>query len=565
MTGLKRERSGGQMVVDALVDFGVDRVFCVPGESYLEVLDALYDHGNAIQLINARHEGGAAFMAEAEGKLTGRPGVCLVTRGPGACNASIAVHTAFQDSTPMVLLVGQVSRDWMGREAFQEVDFHAMFGPVAKRVLQVERTEETLAVMARAFDEATSGRPGPVVVVLPEDTLRERAVASPMTPAEVKESEPEPGDMESLCRILFDADRPMMVLGGGGWDDMSRADMAAFAEANDLPVCCSFRRMDLFDNDHSCYAGELGIGPNPKLVERMKEADLIIAVGARLGEMTSQGYSLLDGARAQSNLVHIHADPGELGRVFTPSLGIASGMSAFAKAARGLGSISNGRWKAWRESARRDYEESQLAPDCDDDLDLYRVMQTLRDRIGDHGIVTTDAGNFSGWPQRFLRFGGKRRLLGATSGSMGYGVPAAVAAKLRHPERLVVCCVGDGGFMMTGNEVATAVHYGVAPIILVFENGMYGTIRMHQERAHPGRVIGTELRNPDFAELAKASGAHGETVTRTADFAPAFDRAVASGKASVIALRTNPDRITTRTTLSAIRAAAEQSNGAKGS
>ena len=549
-------RTGGRLIADALRVHGVETVFCVPGESYLEIMDGLYDLSNEIALISCRHEHGAANMAEAYGKLTGRPGVCMVTRGPGACNASIGAHTAFQDSTPMVLLVGQVRRGHMGREAFQEVDYRHMYAPLAKWVTQVERAEQLPEVMARAFHTAVSGRPGPVVLALPEDMLCEAADVADTAPHEAERAHPDAADLERLRRRLAGAERPVMIVGGGGWTDEARDGILAFAEAHGLPTCCSFRRHDLFDNTHACFVGELGLGPNPALVKRVKEADVLLVVGARLGEMTTQGYTIVEAPRPRQSLIHVHASAEELGRVFEPTLAIQSGMAEFVEAARALTAVDGTRWRDWAAEARRDYEDTRRPPAFDGALDLGRVMTELNERLSPDAIVTVDAGNFSGWAQRYLAFGGGRRFLGATSGAMGYGVPAAVAAKIAMPERMVVACVGDGGFGMTGQELLTAVLYGVNPVILVFNNAMYGTIRMHQERDHPGRVIGTDLASPDFAALAVAYGAHGETVERTEDFAPAFERALGSGKAAVIELRMDPDVINTRTTLTALREAA---------
>src|SRR5271165_936943 len=523
--------SGGQLVVASLRAHGVEMAFGVAGESYLEVLDALFD-APEIRLVTCRQEGGAAFMAEAYGKLTGRPGVLLVTRGPGACNASIGIHTAFQDSTPMVVLVGQVARHQIDREAFQEVDFRKMFAPLAKWVAQINMAERVPELINQAFQVATSGRPGPVVLALPEDMLRDRRAAEA-------------------------AGRPIMLVGGSGWSDDACRDITRFAEANDLPVCCSFRRQDIVDNRLPCFVGDLGTGASPSLVARVKQADLLLAVGARIGEITSQSYSLLGIPEPGKVLVHVHASAEELGRVFRPNLAIQSGIPEFAAAAAALAPAAVLRWSQWRETARAQYEAGLIAPPARGPLDLGEIMRWLRDRLPDEAIVTSDAGNFSGWPNRFLQYRRPGRQLGPTSGAMGYGVPAAVAAKLVHPERLVVGFCGDGGFMMTGQELATSMLEGTGPIILVVNNSMYGTIRMHQERRFPGRVVGTALRNPDFIALARAYGVFGASITRTADFAPAFEEAASSSRASFIELKMDPEMITTRTTLSEIRRQAE--------
>ena len=548
--------TGGRLVVDALRAHGVDHAFCVPGESYLEVLDALYDAANEISLVSCRHEHGAANMAEAYGKLTGRPGVCLVTRGPGACNASIGVHTAKQDSTPMVLLVGQVARPYLGRETSQEVDFERMYAPLAKWVKQIETADEVPAVMTRAFHEATSGRPGPVVVALPVDMLREAGKPAAVVPVAVERASPAAADMDRLRGMLGGAGRPIMVVGGSGWTAAARHGIVAFAEANCLPVCCAFRRHDIFDNTHPNFAGELGNHPDPALMRRVKDSDLVLAVGTRIGSSTSQGYTLIEAPRPAQALIHVYPGEDELGRVYEADLAIHADMPEFAAAAAAMPPVDGGASPDWVADARRDYEADRDPAPTDGALDAGAVMAELGERLTPDAVVTVDAGNFSGWPQRYLPFGAGQRFLGPTSGAMGYGVPAAVMAKIVAPRRMVVGCVGDGGFGMTGAELATAVMYGAAPIILVFNNRMYGTIRGHQERYHPDRVIGTDLVNPDYAAVAESHGAHGEVVQRTADFGPAFERAQASGKAAVIELQTAPEIITTRATIAAIRGAA---------
>jgi acetolactate synthase-1/2/3 large subunit len=554
------ELSGGQLVVAALRAHGVEMAFSVAGESYLEVLDALYDTPE-IRLVTCRQEGGAAFMAEAYGKLTGRPGVLLVTRGPGACNAAIGVHTAHQDSTPMIVLVGQVARHQIDREAFQEVDFRKMYAPLAKWVTQIDIAERIPELLNQAFQVATSGRPGPVVVALPEDMLRERAATAIPGPYRAVRSHPGAGDLVEMRRLLAAAVRPIVLVGGGGWTDRACADIARFATANDLPVCCSFRRQDIVDNPLPCFVGDLGTGAAPTLVARVKAADLVLAVGARIGEITSQSYTLMGVPDPGKTLVHVHPSAEELGRVFRPTLPIQSGMAEFAEAAAALEPIANPRWRDWRAAARAEYETgltpSLLPGQPLPALDLGQIMVWLRERLPEDAIVTSDAGNFSGWPNRFLQYRRPGRQLGPTSGAMGYGVPAAVAAKLVHPDRIVVGFCGDGGFMMTGQEMATALAEGVGPVILLFNNAMYGTIRMHQERRFPGRVVGTSLKNPDFAALADAYGAFGAVVTRTEEFPLAFDMALATRRGAIIELRMDPEMITTRTTLAALRRQAE--------
>jgi acetolactate synthase I/II/III large subunit len=548
--------SGGQLVVAALRAHGVDMAFSVAGESYLEVLDALFD-APEIRLVTCRQEGGAAFMAEAYGKLTGKPGVLLVTRGPGACNASIGVHTAFQDSTPLVVLVGQVARHQIDREAFQEVDFRRMFAPLAKWVVQIDMAERVPELINQGFQIAVSGRPGPVVLALPEDMLRDCCAAPVAGPYRAVRAHPGAADLGELRRLLAAAERPMMLVGGSGWSDEACRDITRFVLANDLPVCCSFRRQDIVDNRLPCFVGDLGTGASPSLVARVKQADLLLAVGARIGEITSQSYSLLGIPEPGKALIHVHAAAEELGRVFRPSLAIQSGVPEFAAAVATLAPVAAPRWSAWREAARAEYEAGLVSPSSSSPLDLGEIMRWLRDRLPDDAIVTSDAGNFSGWPNRFLQYRRPGRQLGPTSGAMGYGVPAAVAAKLVHPDRLVVGFCGDGGFMMTGQELATAMLEGTGPIILVFNNSMYGTIRMHQERRFPGRAVGTALKNPDFVALAHAYGAFGTSITSTADFAPAFEEAASGSRTAIIELKMDPEMITTRTTLSEIRRQAE--------
>ena len=550
--------SGGQLVVAALRAHQVEMAFSVAGESYLEVLDALYD-APEIRLVTCRQEGGAAFMAEAYGKLTGKPGVLLVTRGPGACNASIGIHTAFQDSTPMVVLVGQVSRHQIDREAFQEVDFRRMFAPLAKWVAQIDLAERIPELVNQAFQVASSGRAGPVVLALPEDMLRDRCVAPVCGPYRAVHAHPGAADLAELRRLLADAQRPMLLVGGGGWSDAACHDITRFAEANELPVCCSFRRQDIVDNRRRCFVGDLGTGASPALVARVRESDLLLAAGARIGEITSQSYSLLGIPDPGKTLIHIHPAAEELGRVFRPTLAIQSGMAEFAAAAAALQPAPAAHRSGWRAAVRAEYEQGLVPSPATSGgiLDLGRIMTWLRERLPDDAIVTSDAGNFSGWPNRFLQYRRPGRQLGPTSGAMGYGVPAAVAAKLVYPERIVVGFCGDGGFLMTGQELATSLAAGIGPIILLFNNAMYGTIRMHQERRFPGRVVGTALKNPDFTALARAYGAFAARIARTEDFAPAFEEAAAGNRAAIIELAMDPETITTRATLSALRRHAE--------
>lgn len=547
------QRSGGRILVDTLKINDVDIAFCVPGESYLPVLDALYDEQESIRLIVCRQEGGAAYMAEAYGKLTGRPGICFVTRGPGATNASIGVHTAFQDSTPMILFIGQVGSAMAEREAFQEMDYRRMFGPMAKWVGQIDRPERIPEMVSRAFHLAVSGRPGPVVLALPEDMLSVTAAVADVGRYRRVQAHPGAADLDNLREMLAKAQRPILMLGGGDWSPDACRDIMAFAEANYLPVACSFRCQDLFDNRHHKYIGDVGIGINPALAERIRQADLILAVGPRLGEITTSGYTLIEAPRPKQRLIHVHPGMEELGRVYQADLMINSGMPEFAAAARSLSPVTAPVWAPWAVAARKEYLLTLEPTPGPGELDLSLIMTFLRERLPPEAILTNGAGNYSSWVHRFYTYAKFRTQLAPTNGSMGYGLPAAVAAKLVHPDRAVICFAGDGCFMMNGQELATAVQYGAAVIVIVINNGMFGTIRMHQERRFPGRVSGTELVNPDFAALARAYGAYGEVVEKTADFEAAFDRAVWSERPALLELRMDPEAITPRTTLAAIR------------
>ena len=553
----RNSRSGGRILVDQLLVHGADMAFCVPGESYLEVLDALHD-SPSIRLVNARHEAGAANMAEAYGKLTGRPGIAMVTRGPGACHAAVGVHTAFQDSTPMILLVCQVARDAMDREGFQEIDYRQMFGPVAKWAAQIDRVERIPEYMSRAFHVATSGRPGPVVLALPEDMLVEATDAGDAQPYVAHRPAATAADIARVREILAGAEKPLMLVGGSCWSDEACRQAIAFAEANGIPAAVSFRRQDLLSTRSRAYAGDIGTSGPPALVARFKEADVVLVVGARLGEMTTQGYTTLDSPRTRQVLVHVHPDADEIGRVFRPALGIVSSGDGFFAAARSMAPLDGTRWAAWAEAARKDYLASLEAPAYSGPFDSAKAMHALDALLPADAIITLDAGNHTGWPQRFLHFGRPRREVGPTSGAMGYSVPAAVAASLVHRDRVVVGFVGDGGFMMSGQELATAVQHGGKPIVVVFNNRMYGTIRMHQEREHPERVVGTDLSEQDFAALGRALGCHAERVTRTEDFAPAFRRALESGRAALVELLTDPEVVSTRLTITGLRERARQ-------
>jgi acetolactate synthase-1/2/3 large subunit len=546
-------RTGGQILVDALVGHRVDTVFCVPGESYLPALDALQGAGNRVRTITCRQEGGAAFMAEAYGKLTGRPGVLMVTRGPGACNAAIGVHTAQQDSTPMVVLIGQIPRGQEYREAFQEVDYRRFYEPLCKWVAQVDDPARLPELVSQAFHRACSGRPGPTALALPEDVLRESARVMDARPYQDFTPAVEPNAMTAFRERLAASRRPLAIAGGGGWTEDACEDLRAFAQANGVPVIASFRCQDRIDNTHECYAGDLGLGIDPKLAQRVRDADLILAVGARLGGMTTQGYTLMEPPSAAQSLVHVYPDADELGRVFQPDLGICSGVGPFLAAARAMQAVDPAPRRDWLEQTRADYlAHLQPTAGLPGDLDMGAVMRHLRERLPPEAILTTDAGNFSGWMHRHYQYRRFPTQLGPTNGAMGYGVPAAVAARLVHPDRPVVGFCGDGGALMTGQEIATAIHHGIDPIILIVNNNMFGTIRMHQERDYPGRAYATDLTNPDFAHWAQSFGAHAEVVAATAEFAPALERALDAGRLAVLELKIDPDVISTKTTLSAL-------------
>jgi acetolactate synthase-1/2/3 large subunit len=547
-------RTGGQLLVDALLVQGASHAFCVPGESYLPILDALYDVPDRIRLITCRQEGGAANMAEAFGKLTGRPGICFVTRGPGATNASIGVHTAFQDSTPMILFIGQAEQAMLDREAFQEVDFRAMFAPLAKWSAEIREARRIPEYVARAFQVATSGRPGPVVLSLPEDVLWASADAPAARPAKAIEPSPSAEAMARLQGLLEAAERPFVVLGGPGWNDAAIADMRAAAERLDLPVCTSFRAKDRLDNTHLNYCGDLGIGADPSLVSCIDASDLLLVVGARLGEMTTGGYTRLSAPVPKQTLVHVHPGADELNRVYQATLPILSGVGPFVRALRDI-EASAGRWTAWREAARTAFEAWAKPVAAPGEVNPSEVFAWLSRRLPSDAILANGAGNYAAWLHRFYLYRGYPTLLGPTSGAMGYGVPAAIAAKILYPERMAIACAGDGCFLMNGQELATAVQYNAAIVVLVFDNAMYGTIRMHQEREYPGRVSATDLHNPDFAALAQSYGALGLRVTRTSEFAPAFEEASQAGRPALIHIKVDPEAISPTTTLSKLRAA----------
>jgi acetolactate synthase-1/2/3 large subunit len=538
-------RAGGRILVDALRLHGVDRLFCVPGESYLEVLDALYDTPQ-IAVIVAKHEGAAANMAEADGKLTGRPGICFVTRGPGATHASIGVHTAYHDSTPMILFIGQVQRDVRGREAFQEVEFRQMFAPLAKWATEIESADRIPEYVLRAFQVATSGRPGPVVLSLPEDVLAEESAACDTKPYQAVQAAPQDRDLTALRDELQKASKPLLIVGGSSWSEAGCAALARFAEANALPVLASFRRQDLIDNRHSCYAGHLSLGLPPHLQQRVKAADLIIALGSRLGDVTTMTYSVIKPPRIAARLVHIHPDANEINRVYQADLPIVAAPSAAAIRMAEIAPVESSRWRDWTDTARLEYEKFITVPEKGprQGVDMAVVIRHLATQLPVDTMVANGAGNFTIWVHRFFTYKMLHTELAPTSGAMGYGFPAAVAAALRYPDRLTVCVAGDGDFLMYPQELATAAQYGARLIVLIVNNGMYGTIRMHQERKFPGRVSGTDLASPDFVGLAQSFGAYAERVETTEAFAPAFERALAAQRSAVLELRVDPNLIT---------------------
>ena len=544
-------RTGGRILVDQLVVQGCDRVFHVPGESFLAVLDALHDTPQ-IQVVTCRQEGGVGFMACADGAMTGRPGIAFVTRGPGATNASIGVHVAMQDSQPMILFVGDVDRGMRDREGFQEIDFAAMFGPLCKWASRIDDAARIPEYIARAYATSMAGRPGPVVLALPEDMLCDAVEARDRPRVSPPEQDPDGAAMEQVMALLKDAIAPIAVVGGAGWDAGAAHHFAEFAVRIGLPVAAAFRRQDAVDNACPVYAGNLGYGPNPKLVERIKNADLILAVGARLGEATTDGYSLITPDHPDQVLIHVHPDPTELNRVYRADLPICAYPHEFAEMAALWdddiirfkdGDEAHGEWKSWSSPIPFETE-----------LDLGQCVATMRDRMPTDTFICNGAGNFSSWWHRYWRYAGPVCQLAPTAGAMGYGVPAAVAASLRHRDRQVVALAGDGDFLMNGQELATAVQHGAEMLVLVIDNGGYGTIRMHQERQYPSRVSGTSLKNPDFAALARAYGAWAETIEATSAFAPALDRALAQPGVKLLHLKTDMERISAGTTISALHA-----------
>ncbi len=546
-------RTGGQIVVHQLELNGADLAFCLPGESFLPVLDALYD--SPIRLVSCRHEQGAANAAEAYGKLTGRPGICLVTRGPGATQAAVGVHTARQDSTPMLLLVGQVPRAFRGREAWQEIDYGKTFSGIAKAAWEVDSAERIPEHVARAYETALAGRPGPVVLALPEDVLSEEADVEDAAPVKIAAVRPQAEDLARLRELLATAERPLVVVGEGGWTAVTSEGVLAFCEANELPVACAFRCQDFVDNSSPSYAGVLGVAMDDRIAARLADADLVLVIGGRLGEVPTRRYTLLEAPDPRQTLIHVHPDPAELGFVYEPDLAIAATLPDFAAALRKLEPLES-RWREWTHASRADYEANLRHDPMEGEVDLGEIMAFLRGRLPPDAVQTCGAGNFTVWAHRFAEFSQFGTQVCPRSGSMGYGVAAANAAKLVQPDRLAVCWTGDGDFVMSSPELATAVQYDLPIVVLLVDNGMYATIRMHQERVYPGRVIGTDLENPDFVALAEAYGAHGERVGRTEEFEAAFERALASNKPAVLVLPVDPERISPRVKLSELQATA---------
>ena len=549
------QRHGGQILVDHLKAQGVRRVFSVPGESFLAALDGLYESG--IENVVCRHEGAAVMMAEAHAKLTGQPGIAFVTRGPGATNGSAGVHVAQQDSTPLILFVGQIDNRHRDREAFQEVNYREFFKPIAKWAAEVDHTERLPEYLSRAFHQALSGRPGPVVLALPENMLSAQADVPDIAPVAPTPPSVCSEQLDAVLEKLCKAERPLVIAGGSVWSSDAAAGLAQFAESFGLPVCATFRRMDRIDNRHPNYAGELAVGMNPKLAKRLREADCLLALGARLGDIATGSYELVDPAAPGKTIIHIHPDPNELGRVFRPDLGLAApAVDVIAKLSRRT-APDRPDWSGWTKAARADYLDWVTPRETPGAVKLEQVIHQLSEHLPDNAIVTNGAGNFAAFLHRYLRARAFPGHLAPTSGSMGYGFPAAISAKLEHPDRPVICFAGDGCFQMTLNEMSTARQYGANVITIVCNNGQYGTIRMHQEKTYPGRVSGTQMFNPDYAAFARAYGAHGERIERTEDFLPAYLRALEAGCPAVIELVLDPDALSPGLTVASARALAK--------
>ncbi len=546
-------RDGGSLLMECLITLGAKVGFGVPGESYLAVLNAMFDHQDEFRFIMARQEGGAAYMAEAWGKLTGEPGLCFVTRGPGATNASIGVHTAMQNSTPMLLFVGQVGGDMIGREAFQEIDYTAYFGSIAKWVVEIDDAARIPEFISRAWATALSGRPGPVIVSLPETLLTQKVATAPCKPVRI----PEPGismpQLDSVEAMLNEADKPVIMVGGSRWNDDGVEALCKFSAINNLPIIAAHRFHDIIDNHHDCYAGDASVGMHSYMKSMLREADLILAINIRFGEMTTDAYQLFDSPNMKAKLIHSHVSDGELGKIYAADIPLHAGPNCFAEALSTCTLVANSKRQKWCHTARKTYLSSFKIDPQDSPVDMRVVMAVLDDVLPDDVIVTHGAGNFALWPNRFMKFGHKARLLGPQSGAMGAGVPAAIAAKVKYPDRTVLCFAGDGDFQMNGNELGTAMQENIQPIILILNNGSYGTIRMHQERTYPNRVSGTDLVNPDFVTLASAYGFYGERVASTQAFRAAFDRALASPTGAVLELMIGTEAISPRATISSLR------------
>lgn len=555
-------RHGGQLLVQSLVALGAKKAFGVPGESYLAVLDGMYETQGAFDFVNCRNEGGASFMAAAWGKLTGQPGIAMVTRGPGATNASIGVHTAMQDSSPMLLFVGQIGTDMREREAFQEVDYRAVFGTMVKWATEIDDVDRIPEILARAWKTALTGRPGPVVIALPEDMLSSTTDTAPLTgPAEYFEPAPAAEAVAKTRAMLSGAKRPLILYAGCNWSDAGHAALQSFAESSDIPVVAAFRTHDMFDNYSPCFCGDAGVGMTPAVRKLITEADVILAINNRFGEMSTEAWTLLDLPKPKQGLIHVHGSDRELGKVYQPDLGIHAGANAFVQAM--AAEPIKGDWASYRAEAKDAWEASLVLGDQPSPVDMGKVTAYLTEHLPEDAILTNGAGNFAVWLAKFFRFGPKARLLAPQSGAMGYGVPAAIAAQIAEPSRTVVCYAGDGDFQMNCQELATAVEHGAKPIILIVNNGTYGTIRAHQERHYPERVSGTNLvQNPDFPALARAYGFNGERIETTEEFAPAFERALAADTGTVLDLNVSAEALTPRLSLSQIREAGKKAQGA---
>ncbi|MFK7893249.1 MAG: thiamine pyrophosphate-dependent enzyme [Granulosicoccus sp.] len=552
-----KNNTGGHLLVQCLRSLGVTRGFGVPGESYLDVLDALHDNKEFIQFTLCRNEGGAAFMAEAYGKLTGSPGICLVTRGPGATNASIGVHTAMQNSTPMLLFIGQVGSTMRGREAFQEIDYHAFFGSIAKLVVEIGDVDRIPELVSRAWSRALSGRPGPVVIALPDDMLTRRSSTQPCRPVRIPEPAPGHAEIEALSARLLTAEKPLILVGGGAWNTQGSHAITHFAERHGLPIASAFRFNDLIDNHSESYVGDAGVGMRASLKAAIAESDLILAIGIRFGEMTTAEYTLLNVPNPACTLIHSHPSDAELGKIYSADIPIHAGSNQMSLALDKI-SLGEKHWGCRTRELRQAYLDSFALGEQDSPVDMVSVIRTVQDHLPENAIVTNGAGNFAAWPNRFLKYGAAQRLLAPQSGAMGYGLAAAVAAKVVAPDRTVLCFAGDGDFQMNLQEMGTAMQADARPVVLILNNGSYGTIRMHQERDYPDRVFGTDLHNPDFVKLAQAYGFHAERVERTDQFADAFHRAITAGNGAVLELMVSTDASTPTQTLSQIRQAGRE-------